>query len=230
MDIAPRPQKKAYKSLPMEGIIATWYAKNTQSQAAEFQAEARRIAARLAPGARVLEVAPGPGYLAIALARLGNFQICGLDISRSFVRIASQNAANAGVDIAFHHGDAAAAPFADDSFNFIVCRAAFKNFSDPMGALVEMYNVLKPGGEALIIDMRKDATDAAIDGLVDDMRLGAWDALATRAVFKHSLRPRAYFRSDFERMVQATPFRDARIDESPIGLDVWLRKPALGAD
>jgi ubiquinone/menaquinone biosynthesis C-methylase UbiE len=224
MDIAGKSGRKAYKSLPMEGVIANWYARNTECQAAEFEAEARRIAARLRPGAKVLEIAPGPGYLAIALARLGVRPVCGLDISRSFVRIATDNAVRAGVFVDFQLGDAAAMPYADDSFDFIVCRAAFKNFSDPMGALVEMHNVLRPGGEALIIDMRSDATDDAIDTLVDDMKLGLWDAMATRAVFKHSLRKRAYSRSDFQRMAQATPFGAAEIDESAIGLDVWLRK------
>jgi ubiquinone/menaquinone biosynthesis C-methylase UbiE len=224
MNIAGSTRRKAFKSLPMEGVIATWYARNTQSQAAEFHVEARRIAARLSPGARVLEVAPGPGYLAIALARIGVRPICGLDISHSFVRIATDNAVRAGVLVDFQHGDAAAMPFADNTFDFIVCRAAFKNFSDPLGALVEMHNVLRPGGEALIIDMRSDATDEAIDTLVDDMKLGPIDAMATRAVFKHSLRRRAYSAAEFQRMAAATPFGTATIEESGIGMDVWLRK------
>jgi ubiquinone/menaquinone biosynthesis C-methylase UbiE len=224
MDIVIRPPKKAYKSLPMEGIVAAWYAKNTVGEFAEFESEARRIAARLSPGAHVLEVAPGPGYLAIALAKLGDFRISGLDISRSFVRIASENAARAGVNIDFRHGDAASMPFADGAFDFIVCRAAFKNFSDPLGAMVEMYNVLRPGGEALIIDMSRDATDAAIDVMVDGMKLGPINRLATRAIFKHSLRRRAYSRADFQRFAAATPFGDAEIYAESIGLEIRLRK------
>jgi len=224
MDIASKPRGKAYKSLPMEGMIATWYAKNTANLRADFEAEAKRIAARLEPDARVLEIAPGPGYLAIALAKLGSYRITGLDISRSFVRIATENAFIAGVKVDFHHGDAAAIPFPDDSFDFIVCRAAFKNFSDPTGALAEMHNVLRPGGEALIIDMSRDASNAAIDDVVDNMKLGTIDALMTRAVFKHSLRKRAYSRADFQRMAAATPFGKAEIKEESIGLEVWLRK------
>ena len=42
----------------------------------------------------MLEVVPGPGYLALELARAG-FRVTGLDISRSFVRIARENAARA---------------------------------------------------------------------------------------------------------------------------------------
>src|SRR4051794_39116942 len=104
----------------MEGLIARWYARNTLKALAEYQAAARDVAARLPGGGRVLEVAPGPGYLAIELARLGPYQVVGLDISRSFVRMAVENAAKAGVAVEFRHGDAAAMPFDAASFDFVV--------------------------------------------------------------------------------------------------------------
>jgi ubiquinone/menaquinone biosynthesis C-methylase UbiE len=224
MDIASMPRKKAYKSLAMEGMIATWYAKNIAKSLHEFEACAARIAAHLGSDSRVFEVAPGPGYLAIALARLGPYRIAGIDISRSFVSVAAENAARAGVEVEFQHGDAAAIPYPADTFDFIVCRAAFKNFSDPVGALGEMHRVLRPGGETLIIDMRKDASNKAIDRAVDEMKLGRMNALITRAIFKYSLRKRAYSKADFLRMVAATPFRSAEIREESLGFDVWLRK------
>src|SRR5262252_5613569 len=222
METSPMPNKKAYKGLPMEGMIATWYAKNTAKLDADFKACARRISGELTPGAKVLEVAPGPGYLAIELAQLGQYRISGLDISRSFVRMASDNAARAGVDVEFRLGDAASLPFPDHTFDFVVCRAAFKNFSDPVAALREMHRVLRPGGRALIIDMRHDASDAAIEAAVDGMHLGRVDAFLTRATFKHMLRKRAYSREDLNRMVAATPFERPDIKEMPLGFDVWL--------
>jgi ubiquinone/menaquinone biosynthesis C-methylase UbiE len=216
--------KKAYKGAPMEGFIARWYAKNTAKLAADFKASAARIAAHLASDAQVLEVAPGPGYLAVELAKLGPYRIKGLDISRSFVRMAIEYAARAGVDVEFRQGDAAALPFADDTFDLVVCRAAFKNFSDPMAAIAEMHRTLRTGGTALIIDMRNDASDEAIDAAVDDMHLGRIDAFLTRATFKHMLRKRAYSREDFQRMAAATQFDRADIVEAPLGFDVWLTK------
>jgi ubiquinone/menaquinone biosynthesis C-methylase UbiE len=214
---------KPYKGIPMEGMLASWYAKNTARSLDEFEKLARQIAPRLQPRADVLEVAPGPGYLAIALARLGSYRITGLDISRSFVRIAAENAARAGVAVAFRHGDAAALPFPADAFDFIVCRAAFKNFGDPAGAIREMHRVLRPGGEAVIIDMRNDATNAAVDATVDELNLGRVDAMVTGVILRQ-LRKRAYSKPDFLRMAAATPFGGADIVESPIGFEVWLRK------
>ena len=46
--------------------------------------------------------------------------------------------------------------FPDNSFDFIICTAAFKNFKEPLRALNQMCRVLKSGGNALIVDMNRD--------------------------------------------------------------------------
>jgi hypothetical protein len=55
----------------------------------------------------LLEVAPGPGYLAIGLAKLGEFVIIGLDISKAFVKIAKRIAIEAGVEVEFQQSSVA---------------------------------------------------------------------------------------------------------------------------
>ena len=119
---------KAYKGLGMEGAIATWYTKNTGRDLNRFKETARVVAELAPPGAEVLEVAPGPGYLSIELARRG-YRVTAVDISKSFVRIAREHAKKAGVAVDVKLGNAAQMPFADATFDFIVCVAAFKNFS-----------------------------------------------------------------------------------------------------
>ncbi len=223
MPIASASSGKPYRGMGMEGPIAAWYAKNTAGAIPEFRAEARRIAAELEPGAVVLEIAPGPGYLAVELARLGSFRITGLDVSRSFVRIAKENAARAGVPVEFREGNASAMPFAADWFDFLVCRAAFKNFSDPVGALKEMHRVLRPGGKGLIVDMRKDATNEAIADEVAKMELGLVSRFMTSAAL-HSLKKRAYTQRDFEAKIAETPFGTADINAGPMGFEIRLTK------
>ena len=225
MSMGSAQTPKPHKGMALEGRIASWYAKNTGRALDEFKRDAGRIAARLRPGADVLEIAFGPGYLAIELARLGDFRITGLDSSASFVAIATDNAEKAGIAAAFHRGDAAHQPFADDSFDFIVCRAAFKNFADPVGALREMHRVLRPGGTCLIIDMRRDVSNAAINEEVRKLRLRGFDAFFTRMALR-SLRKRAYPVADFREMIAATPFRTATIVEVPIGVEIEMVKPA----
>ena len=223
MPIASATQGKPYRGIGMEGPIAAWYAKNTAGALPEFRAEARRIAAELEPGAVVLEIAPGPGYLAIELAKLGPFRVTGLDVSHSFVRIAKENAATAGVHIEFRQGNASAMPFAADWFDFLVCRAAFKNFTDPVGALREMHRALRPGGKGLIVDMRKDASNEAIADEVAKTALGLVSRFMTSAAL-HSLKKRAYTQPEFERMIAETPFGKAEIDAGPMGFEIRLAK------
>src|SRR5262245_48483275 len=198
--------KKGYKGFSMEGPIARWYARITGKDAGEFRRLAGALAGRIGAGAAVLEVAPGPGYLAIELARLGPYRVTGLDISRSFVRIAGENARRAGVAVDFRHGNASAMPFEPDSFDLVVCRAAFKNFSEPVAALDEMHRVLRADGEAIIIDLRGDARPDEIATCVDRMGLGRLDAFITRFTFRHMLIKRAYTAGQFRDMAASSRF------------------------
>jgi len=217
------PTTKAYKGLAMEGIIATWYTKNTGRDQTRFETTARRVAERLRPGARVLEVAPGPGYLAIELARRG-YAVTALDISKSFVRIAGENAAKAGVVVDVRLGNAARMPLPDASFDYVVCVAAFKNFTDPVGAMNEMHRVLKPGGQAAIFDLRKDATREEIDGEVRNMHLSSLNTHLTRWTFQFMLLKLAYTRETLEAMAAQSLFGRCAFAADGVGCEVRLTK------
>jgi ubiquinone/menaquinone biosynthesis C-methylase UbiE len=220
--------QKGYKGLGMEGFTAKWYASLTRKAIDDFRALARRVAEQIAPGEQVLEVAPGPGYFAIELAKLGAYRITGLDISHTFVEVARRNAADAGSEIAsrvdFRQGNAAAMPFADESFDFLLCRAAFKNFSQPVQALQEMYRVLKPGGRALIIDLRRDASRDSVRTAVENMGLGAVNTLVTKLTFRFMLLKRAYTKREFEQFLSRTQFGPVEIREDLTGLELLLQR------
>lgn len=218
--------QKGYKGLGMEGFTARWYASLTQKSMEDFKALARRVSAELPPGSQVLEVAPGPGYFAVELAKLGPYKVTGLDISRTFVEIARRNAREAGVAAKFRLGDAANMPFEDGTFDFLLCRAAFKNFTQPLRALQEMHRVLVPGGRALIIDLRRDAPPQSVSKAVDQMHLGAVNTFLTKSCFRLMLLKRAYTKSDFERLLNDTGFGPVEIREDLIGLELLLHKSA----
>jgi ubiquinone/menaquinone biosynthesis C-methylase UbiE len=206
----------------MEGIVAKWYAGLTKKSLDDFKALARRTSEQIPPQSNVLEVAPGPGYFAIELAKLGNYQITGLDISETFVEIARANAAKARVHVDFRRGNASAMPFPENTFDFLLCRAAFKNFSEPKRALDEMHRVLKPGGQALIIDLRRDASNQSIKQAVDNMNLGVVNAAITQLTFRFMLLKRAYTKSEFEKLISETKFRETEIREDLTGLEIAL--------
>ncbi len=215
---------KGYKGLAMEGFIASWYTKNTQKNIEEYRLSAKKVVETVTAGGVVLEIAPGPGYLSIELAKLGHYKITGLDISKSFVAIAQKNAKEAGVAIDFRQGDAAQMPFDDETFDFIVCTAAFKNFSEPVQALIEMKRVLKPSGRALIIDLRRDVSPEEIKKFVDNMGLNWIDSLITKWIFKYMLIKRAYTKDEIKEFVSKTGFRKCDIHETLMGLEIWLGK------
>jgi ubiquinone/menaquinone biosynthesis C-methylase UbiE len=215
---------KPYKGWRMEGSVAKWYAALTKKSLEDFRALARRTAEQIKPRSNVLEVAPGPGYFAIELAKIGNYQVTGLDISETFVKIARESAAKANVRVDFHRSNASAMPFGDETFDFLLCRAAFKNFSDPGRALEEMHRVLKPGGQALIIDLRRDASMESIKQEVRGMSLGAVNGVITTFTFRFMLLKRAYTKSEFEKLISETRFHHVDIREDLIGLEILLTK------
>ena len=215
---------KAYKGLPMEGVIASWYAKTTLKDLNRHKLMASQLVNKLPAGGSVLEIAPGPGYFCIELAKLGNFQITGLDISKSFVEIATKNAAEADVKVDFQHGNAAAMPFADGTFDFTFCQAAFKNFSEPVKAIAEMYRLLKPKGVAVIADMRHDATPEDIEEEVKGMGLDRLNEFFVRWTFKQMLLKTAYSIEDMKSVVAQTSFGKGRIESKGIGFQLWLEK------
>lgn len=208
----------------MEGSIARWYDKTTRKDMAQYSTLAERLKAIRPTGGDVLEIAPGPGFLAIEMAKGGSYRVTGLDISKTFVELARKNAAEVGVKIDFLLGNASAMPFQENSFDLLVCRAAFKNFSEPQKALKEMFRVLRPGGTALIIDLRRDTPMSEIKKYVDHMNLGFLSRLSTLLTFRFMLLKRAYTPPEFERMLADIPFSRKEVSAANVGMEVWLQK------
>jgi ubiquinone/menaquinone biosynthesis C-methylase UbiE len=216
----PRPRRDS----GMEGMVAKWYASNTAEMMNQYVELAERFAGELMPGSAVLEVAPGPGYFSIELAKRGNFAITGLDLSHTFVEMAAKRAAQEGVKVRFMQGSASNMPLQADSFDFLLCRAAFKNFGQPVTALNEMWRVLKIGGRALIIDLKGDASPGEISSQVDAMRLTPVNRVLTKLAFRFFLLRRAYTKGHFEQMLAQTAFSQTTMMESGVGLEVSMTK------
>jgi ubiquinone/menaquinone biosynthesis C-methylase UbiE len=208
----------------MEGSVARWYEKTTRKDYEEYRQLAVRFAAGLPEGGDVLEVAPGPGFLSIEMAKTGGLRVTGLDISKTFVELAGRNADQVGVQVDFQNGNASKMPFADQSFDFLVCRAGFKNFSDPVGALREMRRVLRPGRKGVVIDLRRDTSMEEINKYVEGLGLSLLSALFTELTFRFMLLKRAYTQPEFKAMLRQVPFASTRIDANAIGMEVWFER------
>ena len=210
----------------MEGRQARWYARQrmTPSQRVAVRGRAHQLQSSLQAGARVLEVASGPGLLAIELARSERLTVVGLDVSQTMVEIAIENAAREGVAVKFEHGDVAQLPFADGSFDLVVCQAAFKNFSEPRRALDEIYRVLAPGGRAEIDDLSKEASTGEIEEEVRKMGLSKLNAFVTKWILATVLRRRAYSRAQIEQLASSSAFGSCLFARDGIGFTVTLSR------
>jgi ubiquinone/menaquinone biosynthesis C-methylase UbiE len=214
---------KAYKGMGMEGSVARWYESNTRKDMPQFKETATRIAAATPANAEVLEIAPGPGFLAIEMARRG-LRVRAIDISKTFVDLARRNARIEGVEIEVQQGNASALPIKDGSVDFVVCRAAFKNFSEPVKALAEMKRVLRPGGTALLIDMRRDVDPKELRRYVDNLGVSVVNRWMMMFVFRFMLIGRAYPVDEIRRMTKEAGWTETKIETAPVGFEAWMKK------
>lgn len=128
--------------------LAGWNA-NIAGYDRAFGAVARQTIAALLdatdvkPGSHVLDLCCGTGILA-AGARARHAAVVGLDFSSEAVAIARRRV----LGVRFEQGDAQDLPFADGSFDAVLCGYGLMHLPDPGTALAEMLRVLRPGGRA----------------------------------------------------------------------------------
>lgn len=112
-----------------------------------------------APGDSVLDVACGTGVVTRGAAdRVApGGRVVGLDLNHAMLTVASR----LRPDIEWRHGDAAALPFPDGSFDVVLCQAALMFFPDRRLALREMARVVSAAGTVAVhVPGRLAASDA----------------------------------------------------------------------
>jgi len=130
---------------------------------------------------RVLDVATGPGFLAMLFAEhaasrrmhpvdAGRFgpraeggmhsadghvtEVTGIDLTPAMLTRAEANRAARGLaNVSYREGDAEALPFPDGAFDIATCGSAFHHFPHPEQVLREMVRVVRPGGCVALIDI-----------------------------------------------------------------------------
>ena len=102
---------------------------------------------------KVLEVATGPGYIALALGALVR-EVVGIDLTAAPLAIAERLRQQYGLaNVRFETANALDLPFAAATFEAAVCRLAFHHFEAPQPVLQEMVRVCKSGGTVAVQDM-----------------------------------------------------------------------------
>lgn len=221
MHKAPRLRK----DMGIYGKQAYQYARWTRADMEEYAKLAQKIAGLVNEGDHILEVASGPGYTLIELARLGSYHLTAMDISSTFVEIGKANVKEAGLNIDFLEGNVSRIPFEENHFDFIVNRAAFKNFREPVTALKEMYRVLNSGGKILIQDLRPDAPAREINKYINRMKASFFQKLVQKIIFHLFLTRAAHSREEFEQFLSQAAITNYSIQEDHgIGYEIRINK------
>ena len=103
----------------------------------------------------ILDLATGTADLAIALAKYNSqAHIIGMDISEKMLEIGKGKVAKKSLEdqIELHIGDAAVLPFEDNHFDAVTIAFGVRNFEDLRKGLFEISRVLKPNGQAVILE------------------------------------------------------------------------------
>ena len=98
----------------------------------------------------VLEVAAGTGLNLPCYP--AEVTLTGLDLSEGMLAIARDRARRLGRPVTLCQGSAQQLPFADASFDTVLCTFGLCAIGDPAAAVGEMVRVLRPGGRLILVD------------------------------------------------------------------------------
>lgn len=110
-------------------------------------------AAKIRPGARILDAACGTGAVSrpVASSAGSSGSVVGLDVDSEMLAVARQSTPGGrGAATRWVAGDAVSLPFAGASFDAVVCQQGLQFFPDRPRALLEVKRVLAPGGIAAL--------------------------------------------------------------------------------
>lgn len=137
-----------------------------------FRRVYRRLAGDLAgvlpPGARLLDVGTGPGFLLEVLSRQrADLKLMGLDLSSGMIRRARQRSRLMPWLVA----DALALPFPAGAFDQVLATFSFHIWPRPAQGVSEVLRVLKPRGRAWLYELRRESPRPALTAFAREERL-----------------------------------------------------------
>jgi demethylmenaquinone methyltransferase/2-methoxy-6-polyprenyl-1,4-benzoquinol methylase len=103
----------------------------------------------------ILDVATGTCDIVIEIAKRNlAVRIFGIDFSQRMLELGKAKVSRNNYDksISFQIGSGEHLPFANESFDGVVCAFGIRNFANVKTGLREFYRVLKPGGRIVILE------------------------------------------------------------------------------
>lgn len=115
-----------------------------------------RLAARRPEATSILDIGCGPGHMAAELARRHPAaQVTGIDLDPVQLGLARRHVS---ANLRYEPGASHDIPCSDASVDWILATETFHHWAQPLPSLHEMRRVLRPGGEAWIVEGAGDMT------------------------------------------------------------------------
>ncbi len=159
----------------------------------------------------LLEIASGPGFLAVELGqRARELEITTMDISSYVVQMAESRVHTAGLgrQVKVVLGDPHDIPFPDDSFDAAITLGSLRRWRQPEVVLGEIHRVLKPSGRAWLYELRKEMPEEGWEQARQKL------PAVERPLFELGVlgpREEAYTEGEIAALVARSPFKQARI-------------------
>jgi ubiquinone/menaquinone biosynthesis C-methylase UbiE len=164
-----------------------------------------------------LDIGSGPGHLSFRL--MTRFEsVCAVDLSASMLQTLSEEATRRGTArIRTQVARAESLPFADASFDLVATRYSAHHWLDVPRALQEMRRVLRPGGQALVLDLLGD------DSPLVDTHLQALELI------RDPSHVRDYTTAEWNAHLRAAGFRTRQFVSWPLRLEFqpWVERMAV---
>jgi ubiquinone/menaquinone biosynthesis C-methylase UbiE len=163
---------------------------------------------------RAIDIGTGPGQIVVKLARrLTRWKFVGVDRSPGMIAQANENLASAGSELAgrveFQVADGNGLPFAEKSFDLILCNSVLHHLAQPEKLFAEIARLARPGAAILLRDLRRPGRLAYPFHVRWHGRNYSGEMLR---LYRDSVRA-AYTLPELQRMLDASPLRGARVFE-----------------
>jgi ubiquinone/menaquinone biosynthesis C-methylase UbiE len=195
----------------------------------QFRLLRRTFASKLAelhPAGTLADIGCGPGYLVTQIARRHvQLRVLGVDTADEMIRAAMLNAARLGLSdrVEFRRGDVGTLPMPDGELDFAVSTLSLHHWSHPSLGLAEIHRVLRPGGQLLLFDLRRDTRRFFLWLLRFGQGVVVPEPLRRANEPLGSLQS-SYSVAELESLLARSPFKEHRIQGGTAWVFVWARK------
>jgi ubiquinone/menaquinone biosynthesis C-methylase UbiE len=149
-DPSPSQSHDAHVSSQFSSQARSYLASEVHAKGPDLEELARRVGRQ--PDAVALDLGCGAGHTTFRLAPLVK-RVVAYDLSEAMLAVVAEEATRRGLgNVAAQRGSVDSLPYPAASFDVVVTRHSAHHWADPRAGVREMRRVLRPGGQAFVMD------------------------------------------------------------------------------